>query len=335
MCKRSVENYEQELKRQRNQYTQGPLDLVFGQHRAFPQEDSDLPVWAYLADVRTEAENDRTCHFVTRTDATCKIAQIGKTTVEIELQKPTVSSRLCQRLIEETMDRLMREKQAWIELTKSSDVMNDNGEIQLNIGDIDFSVGSLGDEDNNYNYQEEEMNEDYQNEDRQNQDQDQDRFEAHLNQDQLNSNDKGVQGLPHDHLEQDVNLDTDQMTEKESTTVPLSAAKWRQLVFGNPPPSQEYFHKVLEHPTVIKLMVYYSKWLLATMPPTVGQWIFSTFVRLDNGLDHRELAIVRDLGRKALKLRQKAVAANVSYNPIYDMILAVVGNYFGQKDLLL
>ncbi|QBM89624.1 Survival motor neuron SMN interacting protein 1 SIP1 [Metschnikowia aff. pulcherrima] len=124
-------------------------------------------------------------------------------------------------------------------------------------------------------------------------------------------------------------------------TVPESAGKWRELVLNTPAPPQEYFQSTLEHPTVIKLVVYYTKWLLGSMPENLADWIFATFVRLDNGLDHQELAIVRALGIKAQKLREKLIEAATQGTEIshvallcVDMVLAVVSHYYRQRDLV-
>ncbi|SGZ47347.1 CIC11C00000003383 [Sungouiella intermedia] len=124
--------------------------------------------------------------------------------------------------------------------------------------------------------------------------------------------------------------------------VPQSAAAWRSLVFSQSPPPTSFFNTRLEHTTIIKLIVYYTKWLLVSMPATLMEWIFVTFVRLDNGLDHTEMSLVRDLGRKARKLRTKFLEGKSEGLSIpavaeetVDMILAVVGVYYGQRDLLI
>ncbi|KAJ8143905.1 hypothetical protein OY671_002980 [Metschnikowia pulcherrima] len=139
-------------------------------------------------------------------------------------------------------------------------------------------------------------------------------------------------------------MDTPESTTAQTSqirTVPEFAGKWRELVFNTPAPPQEYFQSTLEHPTVIKLVVYYTKWLSGSMPENLTDWIFATFVRLDNGLDHQELAIVRALGIKAQKLREKLIEAAAQGTEIshvasrcVDMVLAVVSHYYRQRDLV-
>lgn len=335
MCKRTVEAHE-DLKRQRLQlYTQGPLDHVFGQHRVFPIEDSDLPVWAYLAEVRKEAENDRVCHFIEKSgENNEKNQKIDEETISVDGN--SVSSKISQEYIASVMSRLEHEKR----LCREEQYINESDEIQLSVGDIDFSVESEGTGDagkgGEGEGESEGENETEQTEDQEDED-DSEELTENINDASLDTVvEKEI--VPKDSSRQPDTSHTNNPVTTEPTEtseeIPGSAAKWREYVFGSSPPPLNYFHAVLDHPTIIKLVVYYTKWLLATMPPTVGEWIFATFVRLDNGLDYRELAIVRDLGRKAHKLRLKLVAANVPYNPTYDMILAIVGDYFGQRDLL-
>lgn len=139
-----------------------------------------------------------------------------------------------------------------------------------------------------------------------------------------------------------VNVEVEEPEDQEPPVeVPQSAGAWRSLVFSQSPPPMSFFNSTLEHTTIIKLIVYYTKWLLVSMPVTLTEWIFVTFVRLDNGLDHTELSLVRDLGRKARKLRTKFLEGKSEGLNIpavaeetVDMILAVVGVYYGQRDLL-
>lgn len=336
MCKRAVETYRSEPSRNKRPqlYTQGPLDLVFGQHRAFPEPGSnrDLPVWNYLADVRKEAENDQVCHFVQRVDVT------RKPMVE-ELPKPLVK-KILREYIDSVMKVLSRRKEEYAQLIKASCEREEN--VSFNLGDLDFSVendeedGTERDEEPAGQEDEEEVEGEGEGEGEEEIVGIEDQKEKNKNA-LLHAAREESESSP-DNISEDTSfLETFKNKEDDPTPlpeIPTSAAKWRELIFGTSPPPPKFFHEVLEHPTVIKLIVFYTKWLLATMPPTLQEWIFATFARLDNGLDHREAAIVRDLGRKAHKLRLKAVAANVPCHPTYDMVLAVVGEYYGQKDLL-
>ncbi|WPK23808.1 hypothetical protein PUMCH_001054 [Australozyma saopauloensis] len=316
MCKRAVDDYRKEPKRLKSpqMYTQGPLDLVFGQHRAFPEADSDSPVWTYLANVRKEAEDDRVCHFVDERvfndgDNLAPDSRIG--------DSPKGSNRtISTDLVTRVLAQLNKEKELYELQNLNSD--NDEDEVQFDVAELDFSVGD-NEESADNDWEQDDSNET----EAQNEVENKTEIEVHSATAGSSTSTSDANAL----LE---GLDQDLL----QWPVPESAAKWRELVFGSSPPPQRYFHEVLEHPTVIKLIVYYTKWLLATMPSTLSEWIFATFVRLDNGLDHKELALVRDLGCKAQKLRLKCVAADMPYNATYDTILAIVGEYYGQKDLL-
>lgn len=118
--------------------------------------------------------------------------------------------------------------------------------------------------------------------------------------------------------------------------VPQSASAWRTYVFQNPPPPIAYFFNSLDHPTVIKLVVYFTKWLSASTPETLSQWIFTVLLRLDKLLDSTETAIIRDFGKKARKLADKREKADRSVGQFtIDMVLVIVGEYYGQKDILM
>lgn len=124
-------------------------------------------------------------------------------------------------------------------------------------------------------------------------------------------------------------------TQSQQSSIPQTASQWRNLVFTTEPDAE--FLSLLEHTTIIKLIVYYTKWLLTLMPLNLSMWIFATFVRLDNSLNYAESTIVRDLGKKAKKIftnvrTDENVLSAVKHT--ISMVLAVVGNYYGQRDLL-
>ncbi|OBA21252.1 hypothetical protein METBIDRAFT_40918 [Metschnikowia bicuspidata var. bicuspidata NRRL YB-4993] len=261
MSKRAVganQNEPKKAKVLRALYTQGPLDEVFGQHRAFPLDapsEEDSLVFEYLASVRKEAEHDQVCHFVSEepgySEEPYPAEDEVKDTPDLEASE---SPSLTEREAGTTESCSTEPKEKFVEC--------------------------------------------------------------------------GLQTLPDD-------------PSNASYPVPASAASWRQLVFTTPVPSQEFFQNVLEHPTIIKLIVYYTKWLLGSLPESLSDWIFATFVRLDCDMDYQEMAIVRALGVKALKLRQKLFqgateGAQISHTAqlCVDMVLAVISQYYGQKDLV-
>lgn len=305
MCKRAVASYNNEKRHCKSEpaaYTQGPLDEKFGQHRAFPLDGShvgeDASVYAYLASVRKEAEADLPVHFVDRDVANA---------VPVERRSRV---QLSPQYVEKVMERLLQAKEASLRLGQAQ-AEAPFGQIQL--GTIELDCENL----------------------------------ETVGADVVESGEIGVADQTEEHVPE--NGSAAAQTNSRSSNgevnafpqIPQSATQWRALVFTLGPPAQEFFHTQLEHPTVIKLIVYYTKWLLVSMPTTLAEWIFATFVRLDSGLDYTELSLVRDLGLKARKLRAKFIAGKqdglsvpeVAQDTV-DMILAVVGTYYGQRDLL-
>lgn len=298
----------------RRGYTQGPLDETFGQHAAFPVDPDESPVYEYLASVRRDAENDRVCHYVLR-----------------EPLRPDVPSavgdrpRLTAAFVKQTLDRLRSEKAAVKPV-----------QIGIDLGDID--VGGVEDSCGLDKFDEETADLYLL---------DEHRAKRHNHEDKLGDqgqipNENGDPGISRSHVTENEELAgatlhlNSETLPSPATELPQSAAKWREWVFKLEPPPQQFFQTELEHPTVIKLIVYYTKWLSASMPATLTQWIFATFVRLDEGLDSTELAIVRDLALKAEKVRQKleALEDSSTARECIEMVLAVVSGYYGQRDLV-
>lgn len=303
MCKRSVArfNSNKRPKRETCNYTQGPLDETFGQHSAFPLdsvpgEGEDANVYQYLKLVRQEAEEDAAVHFVKR---------------EAEGSEPVrreKSIQLLEEYVALVLLRLLSQKEHISKLQETS-----LGAVDLRsiIVDAERSDGESLTENGP------ELEE----------------IQPSLENQELTSE---------VHEESSEFAENHTYTSSEYPPIPETASAWRSLVLTLVPPPLGFFTDILEHATIIKLIVYYTKWLLVLMSPTLGEWIFITFVRLDNGLDHTELALVRDLGRKAKKLRTKflegkkeGVEIPKTAEETVDMILAVVGSYFGQRDLLM
>ena len=125
-------------------------------------------------------------------------------------------------------------------------------------------------------------------------------------------------------------------SEAEAIIIPDTASEWRKVIMNTPPPSIDFFYSKINHMTVIKLIIYSNKWLSASCNKNLSDWIFRLFLRLDNLLDHTEQAIVRELGKKAIKVKdkvdEKSMTEIVKYTT--DMMITIVGDYYGQKDLL-
>mmetsp|Transcript_1034 Transcript_1034/g.1140 ORF Transcript_1034/g.1140 Transcript_1034/m.1140 type:complete len:299 (+) Transcript_1034:174-1070(+) len=119
--------------------------------------------------------------------------------------------------------------------------------------------------------------------------------------------------------------------------IPETATNWRQYIMNNPPPSIKFFFMHLNRPTIIKLLIYATKWLSANSNENLSKWIFLLFLRLDNLLDHIDCSIVRDLAKKAIKIKVNTVPQDINDVSKYtiDMVIVIVGEYYRQRDLLI
>lgn len=115
--------------------------------------------------------------------------------------------------------------------------------------------------------------------------------------------------------------------------LPQTAVAWRKLVFQNTPPTVDLLFNSVDHSTTIKLLIYCTHWLSINIPENLSKWIYMLFLRLENILDHSEVSIVRDLAKKAIKLREKENLTSISKYTM-DMVISVVGIYYRQRDLL-
>ncbi|CUM64294.1 uncharacterized protein PRCAT00001892001 [Priceomyces carsonii] len=126
------------------------------------------------------------------------------------------------------------------------------------------------------------------------------------------------------------------LTDSSEIIIPLNASSWRRLVFQSPVPPIEFFIIQLDHLTIIKLVIYFTKWLSGSIDQNLSRWIWLLFIRLDAPLDVNETSIIRDLGKKALKLcnhKRFHEFSELSRITI-KTTLVIVSEYFGQRDLL-
>lgn len=114
-----------------------------------------------------------------------------------------------------------------------------------------------------------------------------------------------------------------------------TSAEWRKLILNEPPPLIDFFYFCIVHSDVIKLVIYLTKWLSSNVTNNLSKWIFILLLRLDSTLDHNDCAVVRDLAKKALKIKGKGSAQfNETTTFTLDFIIYIVAIYFGQKDLI-
>ncbi|KAK6460735.1 hypothetical protein DFJ63DRAFT_337488 [Scheffersomyces coipomensis] len=139
-------------------------------------------------------------------------------------------------------------------------------------------------------------------------------------------------------IKQDINRHHGIIANSVITTslLPDTAAQCRKLVFENDPPQIERFFNSIDRGNIFKLLIYFTKWLSKSTNEHLSKWIWMTFLRIDNELEASECSIIRDLAKKALKLASKVPMEELDDNTSYtlDMIITLVGHYYGQKDLI-
>lgn len=119
--------------------------------------------------------------------------------------------------------------------------------------------------------------------------------------------------------------------------IPKTTADWRKYLLQEPP-EIGYFFTTLDRLSVFKLIAHITRWLSINSRPTLSQWVWKIFLRIDNTLDANECSTIRDLGKKAYKTKLKQVESDKDVDAIskytVDMVLVIVGKYYGQLDLL-
>lgn len=115
-----------------------------------------------------------------------------------------------------------------------------------------------------------------------------------------------------------------------------SVPKWKKYVMDNKPPPIDHFFEQFDRQMVFKLIVYFTRWMSVSTNANLSQWIWFALLRVDNVLDHNEASVLRDLGKKAVKLSSRTESLNTSQISRFtiDAVIVIVGEYYGQRDLL-
>ncbi|KAG4301458.1 hypothetical protein PCANB_002217 [Pneumocystis canis] len=119
-----------------------------------------------------------------------------------------------------------------------------------------------------------------------------------------------------------------------SSSLPKDKTEWHKFIFKmlNPPTVSLLFN--IDQYTTLNLLKWNTEWLSYNSPREQMMWIFFLLVKIDIVMTSDELSILRELGKKCLILRNEtSLPLHVQSN--IDMVISIVGNLFGQKDLLL
>lgn len=128
-----------------------------------------------------------------------------------------------------------------------------------------------------------------------------------------------IQNQPHSH---------------KSWTSPETSGQWRKYMTENPPPSYDIIRGI-DHVTTIRLIANLTSWLSTKVNDNLSLWIYTLFLRIDNVLDYNDCAIIRGLGKKALRLSTVSEPSNCSPTAQYTFkfILLIMYHYYHQKDI--
>ncbi|KAG4305900.1 hypothetical protein PORY_000810 [Pneumocystis oryctolagi] len=117
--------------------------------------------------------------------------------------------------------------------------------------------------------------------------------------------------------------------------LPKNKTGWHQLILETLqfPTVPMLCH--IDQYTALNLLKWNTKWLSCNSPRQQMMWIFFLLVKIDIVMTSDELSILRELSKKCLILRKSKTDLPLHIQSNIDMVISVVGNLFGQKDLLL
>lgn len=113
---------------------------------------------------------------------------------------------------------------------------------------------------------------------------------------------------------------------------PETFTSWRQYCVTHEP-SVELVSN-LDQKLAIKLLMYSTRWLAPKTPKEISQWIYCVLCRVCDPLEAGDVAVLRDLGKRAKQLAQREQLPQVTRFTC-QLVLHIVAGAFGQRDLLL
>ncbi|GME91326.1 unnamed protein product [Ambrosiozyma monospora] len=122
------------------------------------------------------------------------------------------------------------------------------------------------------------------------------------------------------------------LTELDAIDLPKTQKEWKQFIFENQP-TDELIAQIIEENEVIKLIVYFTKWLNTKVNENFASWIFRILESIDDVLDGSDLSVIRALGKKAKK--QSGNDLDEINSTIMKRILFAIAGYYGQRDLIM
>ncbi|QSL64567.1 hypothetical protein MERGE_001868 [Pneumocystis wakefieldiae] len=117
--------------------------------------------------------------------------------------------------------------------------------------------------------------------------------------------------------------------------LPKNKAEWHQLIMDELKPPTISLLNSIDQGTALNLLKWNTKWFSCNSSKQQITWIFFLLIKLDMVMTSDELSILRELCKKCLFLRNSKKNLPLHIQSNIDMVISVVGNIFGQKDLLL
>lgn len=118
-----------------------------------------------------------------------------------------------------------------------------------------------------------------------------------------------------------------QLAELDAIELPQTAKQWKSFVW-EVSCEREYVAQIVEEGQDRRLLVYLTKWLSLNVDDNYEKWLFALLAAFDEVLTAADVSLLRQLGKKARKQLQHQPG------PVYERVLAIVGGFYKQKDLL-
>jgi Survival motor neuron (SMN) interacting protein 1 (SIP1) len=119
-----------------------------------------------------------------------------------------------------------------------------------------------------------------------------------------------------------------------AVVIPDTMAKWRLFMLDDAHPPTLSLVKSFSVGTIVTLLGYQTKWISTRLSERFTQWIYSLLVCLPSVLEGKDIAILREMAKKSIKIRirpDKPLDTNTCY--ALDMIISIVAGYYRQHDL--
>ncbi|AOA62812.1 Hypothetical protein PP7435_CHR2-1263 [Komagataella phaffii CBS 7435] len=111
---------------------------------------------------------------------------------------------------------------------------------------------------------------------------------------------------------------------------PSSAQLWKKYVFETTP--DDRLIVAIPFDVKFKMIIYFTRWLNKTLNANLIKWIEITLESLPELLEGTEISLLRNLAKKAIKLRGNDLdSTSLS---VMDEIISIVGDVYHQRDLL-